>query len=129
METVDRETARHWLGNLDYLFIDVRSNKEWESSQEKIERARHLDPDRISSWGKEVPKGKKLVLYCSDAETHCPNIGKKLEGMGFSPVYVIDEGFEGWRHNKFPTVPKDLEGWTTPQAEQYKEEAKKGGTR
>ncbi len=61
METVDRKTVRSWLGSYDYIFIDIRDKKLLDASQEKIERARHLDPTKISTWGKELPKDKKIV--------------------------------------------------------------------
>jgi rhodanese-related sulfurtransferase len=120
MEMVDRDTARHWLGDLDYIFIDIRSKQEWEASTEKIERARHMDPDQVSKWGKELPKNKKIVLYCGDAKTHCPTVGKNLEKMGHSRIYVLDEGFMAWKYRGFPVVPKELEGWTVPQSEIFK---------
>jgi len=116
METVERDTARHWLGDPNYIFIDIRSNQEWEAASEKITRAVHFDPDKVSNWGKKLPKDKKIVLYCGDAKAHCPTVGKDLEGMGYSPVYVVDEGFMAWKHQGFPTVPKELEGWTIPDS-------------
>ena len=47
------------------VVLDVRSGRDWSSSEFKIQGAKHTDPSKISAWAGDLPKDKKLVLYCA----------------------------------------------------------------
>ena len=57
------------LGNPDIAVIDVRASKDWQSSNVKIKGAVRKVPKNFESWGHELPKDKKLVLYVSAQRT------------------------------------------------------------
>ncbi len=109
MKTVDRDTLKSWLGQPDLFLMDVRTRAEWEKSAAKIEHAKRFDPDLIAKMAKEIPKNKKLVLYCEDGQTACPLLSQDLEKMGFSQVFVLEGGFRAWAGKEYPLVPKELE--------------------
>jgi rhodanese-related sulfurtransferase len=61
--TVDELKAL--LGNPDVVIIDVRIDRDWNGSTEKIKGAVREDPRDVNSWAKKYSKEKTLVLYCA----------------------------------------------------------------
>ena len=108
MKTVDKETLRNWLGDADLFLMDVRSTSARNRSIAKIEHSHRFDPEKFGKMAQDIPKNKKLVLYCEDGKTNCPIIAQKLEKMGFTKLYLLEGGFRGWRGKEFPAVPKEL---------------------
>jgi hypothetical protein len=53
------------LGNADLVILDVRTGKDWTSSEFKIKNATRVNPREFSSWKDRFDKDKKLVLYCA----------------------------------------------------------------
>jgi hypothetical protein len=53
------------LGNPDVAIIDVRRQKNWWSSTNKILAAAREDPAKVSQWYTTYPRDKILVFYCS----------------------------------------------------------------
>ena len=45
--------------------LDVRSERGWSNSNVKIPGAIRTTWDNFDEWSVSLPKGKKLVLYCS----------------------------------------------------------------
>ncbi len=64
---VDRDTLKSWLGDPGVMILDVRLPGDWESSDRKIKGAMHMDPDpsEVEKWGQNLPKDKKIVVYCA----------------------------------------------------------------
>ena len=48
----------------DVVIIDVRSDKDWNSSDTKIKGAVREDYKNIDSWINKYSKDKKLIFYC-----------------------------------------------------------------
>ncbi|HEY9072950.1 MAG TPA: rhodanese-like domain-containing protein [Desulfobaccales bacterium] len=108
METVDRETLKNWLGLSGLFLMDVRSDTAWKRSIAKIEQAHRIDPDRLVQMAMDIPKNRKLVLYCENGKTTCPSMVQELEKMGFTRLYVLEGGFRAWQGKEYPLVPKEL---------------------
>lgn len=53
------------LGNPDVVIVDVRRQKSWWSSTNKILTAAREDPLKVSHWYTTYSKDKILVFYCS----------------------------------------------------------------
>ena len=53
------------IGNPDTVIIDVRRQKNWWSSTNKILTAAREDPAKVSQWYTTYPKDKIFVFYCS----------------------------------------------------------------
>ncbi len=63
---ITKEQLKAMLGDPGVIILDVRVDREWEQSKEKIQGAIREDPSKeIESWAKKYPKDKTLVLYCS----------------------------------------------------------------
>lgn len=108
MKVVNRETLKKWLGQADVFLMDVRSSTAWNRSIAKIEKAHRFDPERFSRMARDIPKNKKLVLYCEDGSTICPIMAQELEKMGFTKLYLLEGGFRSWQGKDYLTEPKEL---------------------
>lgn len=108
MKTVDKETLRSWLEDPNLFLMDVRSAAAWKRSIAKIERAHRFDPEKLGKMVQDIPKHKKLVLYCENGTTSCPVMSQELEKMGFTNLYLLEGGFQAWQGKEFPAVPKEL---------------------
>lgn len=108
MKNVNRETLKKWLGLPDLFLMDVRSADGWNRSIAKIKHAHRFEPDKLSLLARDIPKNKKLVLYCENGETSCPSLAKELKKMGFTNLYALEGGFKSWQGKEYPKVPKEL---------------------
>lgn len=108
MQIVDRETLKGWLEQSDLFLMDVRSTSAWNRSIAKLEHAHRFDPEKLGKMGRDIPKNKKLVLYCENGETNCLAVARELEKMGFTKLYLLKGGFRAWRGKEYPLVPKEL---------------------
>jgi rhodanese-related sulfurtransferase len=63
--SMDQDTLRGLLGAPDLLILDVRQGGDWDKSDQKIRGAVRQDPQRVEAWGPQLPRDKKIVLYCA----------------------------------------------------------------
>lgn len=101
-----KEMAPHTLKEkLDkhepYCIIDVREDHEWPSGH--IPSAIHLCKGIIErDIEKEIPDLKTPILvYCSGGY-RCALVADSLQNMGYSNVYSLDTGLQGWIDAGFP---------------------------
>ena len=47
------------------IILDVRQDRDWESSSYKIKGAVREEPERFSKWYGNYAKDRPIVLYCS----------------------------------------------------------------
>ena len=59
------EALKGMLDDPQVMVIDVRVPSSWAGSDQKIKGALRGDPGRAATWGKTLPRDKKIVLYCS----------------------------------------------------------------
>jgi len=60
-----KEELKERLDRPDVIVLDVRSGRDWKSSEVKIKGAVREDPRAVASWADKYPKDKTLVLYCA----------------------------------------------------------------
>ena len=109
MERVDKQTLRKWLEQPDLFLMDVRSKSAWDQSIAKIKHAHRFAPDKLPQMVQDIPKNRKLVIYCEDGKTNCPLMAQELEKMGFMRLYVLEGGFQTWQGKEFLNVPKEFD--------------------
>ena len=63
--TVDKDELKALLGNDDVVILDVRTGRDWSSSEFKIQGAQRVKGKEIDQWSAGLSKDKKLVLYCA----------------------------------------------------------------
>ena len=60
---MSKEELRAQLENGDVVILDVRSGRDWKSSEFIITKAVREDPGKVASWASKYSKDKTLVLY------------------------------------------------------------------
>lgn len=60
-----KEALKKILTNEDTYILDVRTGRDWSSSEFKIEGAHRADPGEFQTWASKFPKAGTLVLYCA----------------------------------------------------------------
>ncbi len=90
------------LNNKEYLFIDVRSEDEYESGH--IERAINIPVSEIETRLDEVPTDKSVIVYCNGSSCHrSQRAAEILIENGFREVYVISgKGINEWEEKGYP---------------------------
>jgi rhodanese-related sulfurtransferase len=62
---INPDALKGMLGAPDLLIIDVRQPHDWINSDQKIQGAVRQEPADVATWGPNLPKNKKIVLYCA----------------------------------------------------------------
>ena len=63
--TVDKDELKSMLGSSDLVVIDVRTGRDWTSSEFKIQGAQRHEAGDVASWAGNIEKDKTIVLYCA----------------------------------------------------------------
>jgi len=61
---IAKEALKERLGESGLVVIDVRYDKNWRKSTQKIAGAVRENPNDIGLWTGKYPKERKIVLYC-----------------------------------------------------------------
>ena len=56
---------KNMLGSKELVILDVRSGRDWSTSELKITGAIRANGDDFDSWANSYPREKKIVLYCA----------------------------------------------------------------
>lgn len=62
---MSKEELRVMLDNDDVIVLDVRSGRDWSSSESKIEGAVREEAFKAEEWVSKYDKEKTYVLYCA----------------------------------------------------------------
>ncbi len=65
MAKIAPDTLKDWLDDPQIFILDLRNPTAWEGSRSKIRHAHRFDPTRFPEWARNLPRDKKLVLYCT----------------------------------------------------------------
>ena len=104
---ISKEELKVLIDYTDVTILDVRTDKDWKSSEFKIKGAVKEDPGAFKSWAKDYPKNQTIILYCA-----CPNeatsvsLSKQLMEKGYTKVYALKEGWTKWLKAKYPVAKK-----------------------
>lgn len=60
-----KEELKDQLGSKGVVILDVRSDRDWATSEWKIQNAVREEPNTVEAWMSKYPKDKLLVLYCA----------------------------------------------------------------
>ena len=63
--TISKDELKAQLDTGKTVVLDVRSGRDWSSSEFKIKGAIRAAGDDIAKWSKDYKKDQKLVLYCA----------------------------------------------------------------
>jgi hypothetical protein len=60
-----KETLKGILTEKDTIVLDVRTGRDWNSSEFKIQGAHRVDPQAFDKWSSTYAKDATIVLYCA----------------------------------------------------------------
>ncbi len=60
---ITKEELKVQLDSSEIMILDVRTGKDWKSSEFKIKGAVRANPNEFDKWAETYPKNKKFVLY------------------------------------------------------------------
>ena len=80
----------------DISLIDVRLAEDFDLDPILIPGAQYKDPEKISKWAIDLPKDKKVVLYCVKGAWVSHKAATYLEKQGFK-VVTLDGGIRNWK--------------------------------
>ena len=85
--------------------IDVREENEWETGY--IPSAIHLSKGIIErDIEKRIPEhNTQVIVYCSGG-FRCALVAENLQKMGYTNVYSLDTGLQGWLDAGYSLVNK-----------------------
>tara|TARA_B110000444_G_C18737720_1_gene546466 strand:+ start:752 stop:1063 length:312 start_codon:yes stop_codon:yes gene_type:complete len=81
------------------LLIDIRDEQSFQLGH--VENAMHISNANISEFITNSNMELPLIVYCYHGNSSQPTAAYLAE-QGFSEVYSIDGGFEGWIGSQLP---------------------------
>jgi rhodanese-related sulfurtransferase len=79
------------------LVIDVRKSSDFHAAIDMIAGALRRDPERASSWAKELPRASTVVAYCAHGLSISQVVASKLTEVGIAARYLRGGIEDGWR--------------------------------
>lgn len=90
-----------------FVFIDLRSNEDWNATDSKLPGAIHIPADEIIQHLKQIPLGDPVVSYCnSPGEESSAQVAEELMRRGFLNTHPLIGGVEAWRKAGYPLEAK-----------------------
>jgi hypothetical protein len=62
---MSKEELKGMMDNPDLIIVDIRSGRDWSSSESKITGAVREEPRKADAWADKYEKDNTLVLYCA----------------------------------------------------------------
>lgn len=62
---MDKDELKGMLDSPDLVILDVRTGRDWSSSEFKITGATYLGSDEVAAATENYGKDKTIVLYCA----------------------------------------------------------------
>jgi rhodanese-related sulfurtransferase len=92
-----------WLGTASApAVIDVRRPADFATAGELIVSAYHRNPDEVEQWGKDLPRGRQVVVHCVRGREVSQGVAAALRAAAIDAVYLQD-GIAGWSAKGLPT--------------------------
>lgn len=75
--------------------LDVRRNADYQANPNTIKGAVWRDPEKIDDWVKQLPVGKRTVVYCVKGGSVSRSVTDRLRGEKFDAVF-LEGGLKNW---------------------------------
>jgi len=62
---MEKTELREMLGSNEVVILDVRTGRDWSTSEFKIPGAIRASGENFDQWGTTYPRDQKIVLYCA----------------------------------------------------------------
>ena len=99
---VKSDQLKTMLSNGENLtIIDLRSAENFQTGH--LDGAINIFLDNLEKNRSQIPRGKKIILYDKDGLWAFQG-SVRLFDMGFSNVYCLSDGLDGWIGHKYPLI-------------------------
>ena len=75
--------------------LDVRCKAVYQANPNTIKSAVWCDPEKIDDWVKQLPVGKRTVVYCVKGGSISQSVTDRLRGEKFDAVF-LEGGLKNW---------------------------------
>jgi rhodanese-related sulfurtransferase len=104
-QSIDIKEAASCYGKKDYLFVDARSEADYDICHIKnaINLPEHNFDKYLDAFMTKTHPQQKLITYCGAAD--CPlgsHLAEKLFFMGFENVFHLVGGMDAWQNENLP---------------------------
>ena len=92
-------------GGKDVVLIDVRRKDDYSADPQMILNADWKDPNLVSQWSDELPKDKKVIVYCVRGGSVSNAVLDHLLARDIKACY-IEGGMTAWKERGGPLTTK-----------------------
>jgi len=89
----------------DVVLIDVRRKDDYNADPQMIPNAAWKDPNLVTQWSDELPKNKKVIVYCVRGGSVSNAVLDHLLSKDVKACY-IQGGMTAWKDQGGPLVKK-----------------------
>ena len=87
------------------IVVDVRKGQDYDADEAQIAAAIRRLPEAVEAWGRELPAGRPVVVYCVRGQSVSQDAAAALAKVGVSASY-LEGGIASWRGSSLPTRRK-----------------------
>ncbi|MBI4562582.1 MAG: trypsin-like peptidase domain-containing protein [Candidatus Rokubacteria bacterium] len=92
---------------LNPVFLDVRTQSEYETSPLKLPGAMRMAPEDAASFDLQVEASQTVVAYCASPEEQTSaRVTQQLRQRGYRTVRILKGGLGGWTNAGLPAEAK-----------------------
>jgi len=84
------------------VLVDMRKPAEYQAGH--LPGAISLPMADLAHRYREIPKAKRVVLYCQCPLEEMGGVYKFLADLGYRNHVVLEDGFDGWYRSQYPLV-------------------------
>lgn len=104
--TIDPKELMSAIGKgEDVVVIDVRRKDDYSADPQMIPNAAWKDPNLVTQWSDELPKDKKVVIYCVKGGSVSNSVLDHLLAKNVK-AYYIQGGIAAWKEQGGPLAKK-----------------------
>jgi len=92
--------------------VDARGDAAFGADDKMIVAARHLPSEDVGAWGRELPTGCAVVVYCAHGREVGQQTAAALRGAGIDASY-LEGGITGWAELGLPLRKKVADATTS----------------
>jgi rhodanese-related sulfurtransferase len=87
------------------VVIDVRRGAAYDAEDRMLVSALRRVPSEVEEWGRNLPSGRPVVVYCVHGQEVSQEVAAALQGSGINARYV-EGGITGWAELGLPLRKK-----------------------
>lgn len=94
--TIDAKDLKKLFENKEPItLLDVRRKADYQANPNTIKGAMWRDPEKIGDWVKQLPSGKRTVVFCVKGGSVSRAVTNRLRDEGLDTVF-LDGGLKNW---------------------------------